>query len=89
MEKKELLQEFSKQLLDNLSENILPYWMERMKDPRGGYFGRRDGHDTLVADAPKGAILHARILWTFSAAYNATRNPDYLTEARYAYEYIM
>ena len=89
MEKKKLLQEFSKQLIDNLSENILPYWMERMKDPCGGYFGRRDGHDSLVADAPKGAILHARILWTFSAAYNATHNPDYLMEARYAYEYIM
>ncbi|MDE6512008.1 MAG: AGE family epimerase/isomerase [Muribaculaceae bacterium] len=73
----------------NLTENILPYWMERMRDPRGGYYGRRDGHDRLEEDAPKGAILQARILWTFSAAYNALHDPEYLEAARHACRFIM
>lgn len=76
------------ELIVNLTENILPYWMEKMKDPRGGYYGRRDGHDNLDKDAPKGAILQARILWTFSAAYNALHNPEYLAAARHAYDFI-
>ncbi|MCM1356198.1 MAG: AGE family epimerase/isomerase [Staphylococcus sp.] len=82
------ISEFRSQLLDNLTGNILPYWIDRMEDPRGGFYGRRDGDDNLDADAPKGAILNARILWSFSAAYIATSNPDYLAAARRAYEYI-
>lgn len=83
-----LKKRFKDELTANLTENILPYWMEKMKDPRGGYYGRRDGNDILDKDAPKGAILQARILWTFSAAYNALGNPEYLAEARHAYEFI-
>ena len=30
--------------LDELQGNILPYWMDRMIDPRGGFYGRRDGN---------------------------------------------
>lgn len=73
--------EFSQELIENLTENILPYWMEKMSDPRGGYYGRRDGDDRLDPDAAKGAILNARILWTFSAAYRVLRRPEYLEHA--------
>lgn len=68
-------------MLDELQTNILPYWMERMTDPRGGFYGRRDGDDVLDAEAPKGAILNARILWTFAAAYRVLRRPEYLETA--------
>ncbi len=79
---------FKRELLDNLRCNILPYWMDKMEDPRGGFYGRRDGHDRLDADAPKGAILNARILWTFSAAYIATSDAAYLQAASRAYDYV-
>ncbi len=82
------LKKFKEELEKCLTENILPYWMEKMKDPAGGYYGRRDGHDRLYKDAPKGAILQARILWTFSAAYNTLHNPEYLKHAKHAYEFI-
>lgn len=52
-----------------------------MVDPCGGFYGRRDGFDRLDGDAPKGAILNARILWTFSAAYRVIGNPEYLEMA--------
>lgn len=39
-----------------LENDILPFWMEKMTDSgRGGFYGRIDGGDTLHADAPKGA----------------------------------
>ena len=70
-----------REVLLNLEENILPYWIEKMTDPRGGFYGRRDGNDILDADAPKGAVLNARILWTFSAAYRVLGKPEYLETA--------
>lgn len=80
---------FRQQLIDNLTGCILPYWLDRMADHRGGFYGRRDGHDTLDADAPKGAILNARILWTLSAAWLALGRDEYLEGAHRAYTYVM
>jgi mannobiose 2-epimerase len=69
------------ELIDNLRNNILNYWIEKMVDPRGGFYGRRDGNDNLDADAPKGAVLNARILWSFSAAYRVLGDKEYLDMA--------
>ena len=63
-------------LRENLTSNILPFWTDRMADPRGGFLGRIDGDDTPDYDAPKGAILNGRLLWTFSAAYRVIRDPQ-------------
>lgn len=72
-----------------LQHNILAYWTDRMQDhTRGGFYGRIDGTDTLHPDAPKGGILHARILWTFSAAYRLLKDPTYLHTAERAFHYI-
>ena len=75
-------------MIQKLTTNILPYWIDRMVDPAGGFFGRRDGFDSLDPSAPKGAILNARILWTFSAAYRELHRPEYLDMATRAYDYI-
>ena len=56
-----------------LTNNILPYWINRMIDNRGGFYGRINGHDEIIPESDKGAILNARILWTFSAAYRLFR----------------
>jgi len=72
---------FKAEVIENLTRNILPYWIDKMVDPAGGFYGRRDGNDNLDTAAPKGAILNARILWTFSAAYRVLRRPEYLDMA--------
>lgn len=76
------------ELKDCLDNNILRYWTDRMVDPRGGFYGRRDGHDQLEENAPKGAILNARIMWSYSAAYRLTRNEEYRAMALRARDYI-
>ena len=79
-----------KEMQDVLERNILRFWMEKMVDhEHGGFYGRIDGSGTLHADAEKGAILNARILWTFSAAYRVLGNPDYLTIATRAKDYFI
>lgn len=79
---------FADELTANLTQNILPYWMDRMADGEGGFYGRRDGNDKLHADAPRGAILNARILWTFSAAAMFTGRDDYARVAHEQFDYI-
>lgn len=52
-----------------LTGNILPFWLHQLRDPAGGWYGQMTGRGQLVKDAPRGAVLYARLLWTFSAAY--------------------
>lgn len=82
------VQEFKKELYSDLTENILPYWLDKMSDPEGGFYGRRDGFDRLEADAPRGAILNARILWTLSSALRETGREEYRTPALKTRDYI-
>ncbi|XHR95772.1 AGE family epimerase/isomerase [Mucilaginibacter sp. UC70_90] len=42
----------------------------------------------LLPVPPKGSVLNARILWSFSAAYNQNPDEAYLQAAKRAYDYI-
>ena len=73
-----------------LENNILRFWIDRMQDnEHGGFYGRIDNKNVLHADADKGAILNARILWTFSAAYRVLHEPIYLEMAYRAKRYFV
>jgi len=69
--------------------NILHYWMQYAVDTvHGGFYGKIDNENQVFANAPKGSVLNARILWTFSAAWNVFRDPAHLKTAGRAFEYI-
>ncbi|MBR3500738.1 MAG: AGE family epimerase/isomerase [Bacteroidales bacterium] len=82
------LEQLRAEVAQELTSNILPFWINRMTDPAGGYYGRRDGNGNLVDGAEKGLILNARILWTFSQAYRILGKPEYLEAATRAKNYI-
>ncbi len=83
---------FPRKLKDELAqelEHILKYWTDFCLDNEfGGFAGRRDHFNRQINGASKGVVLNARILWTFSAAYNFTHHPEYLALADRAYQYI-
>ena len=73
-----------------LCQNILPFWINKMIDrENGGFYGRIEGNGTIHADADKGCVLNARILWTFSSAYRILKNPDYLKIAEISRDYLL
>ncbi|MFV0469644.1 MAG: AGE family epimerase/isomerase [Dysgonomonas sp.] len=73
-----------------LTEIILPFWISNMPDDvNGGFYGRIDGNGILHPEANKGAVLNARILWTFSAAYRLLKKTEYLAMAERAFDYII
>lgn len=77
-------------MLDVLQNNILHFWQTKMVDhENGGFYGRIDNQGVLHPEAEKGAILNARILWTFSAAYRVLGLEEYLEMATYAKDYFL
>ncbi len=85
---KDVLRKYREELLQEL-EDILAYWMQFTIDERnGGFVGKVDHDNKIYEEAPKGSVLNARILWTFSAAYNLTKRQQYLTVAERAFYYF-
>jgi mannobiose 2-epimerase len=80
-----LLLDYASRISADLERNILPFWMAHAADPSGGFRGAVS--DTLVVDpeAPRGMLLTARILWTFSAAYREIHDEKLLAFARRAH----
>ena len=72
-----------------IENNILPFWLKHMTDAeQGGFYGRMDGTHRVLPEAGKGAVLNARLLWTFSAAYRVLRRQEYLAAAERAFAYL-
>ena len=78
------------EVLEVLTQNILPFWLHQMRDEEhGGFYGQMTGRYQLNKEADKGAILNARILWSFSAAYRVLGNEEYLAAATRAKDYFI
>lgn len=85
---KDQLTTFSNELTEEL-KNILNYWLNHTVDEvNGGFWGKIDNDNHVTPDASKGSVLNARILWSFSAAYNHNPDEAYLQAATRAYDYI-
>ena len=70
-------------------DRILAYWSTYAPDAEhGGFHGKIDNDNHVTPHAPKGAVLHGRILWAFSAAYNHEPRPEYLAQATAAFQFL-
>jgi mannobiose 2-epimerase len=77
------------EIQQDLWENILPFWALHAPDPSGGFYGVLNFDGTPEADAPKGGILNARLLWTFSTAFRISQDETYRTLADRAQRYFL
>lgn len=73
----------------DLKSNILPFWEKYSVDKRGGFYGALAYDGSPIVDADKGCVLNARILWTFSIAYQVFKEPQYLDLANRAQHYFI
>ncbi len=87
---KERIESFIKSAQNELEQDILRFWLSYCRDNgNGGFIGRMSNDMTIVKDAPKGLVLNARILWTFSTAYRFEKNDEYLEMAKRSFDYMM
>ncbi len=78
------------QEMDQELKDILDFWINQAVDnEKGGFVGELSRQGVAKEGAEKGAVLNARILWTFSAAYGALKEPKYLELADRAYTYLI
>ena len=88
MKMMEELKKFSVELQEELT-SILSYWQGNTIDHEyGGFYGQIDHFNRVIPKTAKGAVLNARILWSFSAAYNFTGEESYLHTAGRAFDYL-
>ncbi|MFT3845241.1 MAG: AGE family epimerase/isomerase [Lacibacter sp.] len=86
--KQELLLRYKAEMRKEL-DDILSYWMKYTVDEvHGGFCGSVNNQNIADPDAAKGIVLHARILWSFSAAYRLAKQEEYFVFAQRAYHYI-
>ncbi len=72
-----------------LTGNILPFWIAHTPDEaNGGFYGALTNDLQILNDVPRSAVLCARILWTYAAAYRAYGQPELLGMTRRAYAYL-
>ncbi|MGN0908647.1 MAG: AGE family epimerase/isomerase [Succinivibrio sp.] len=67
--------------------SILDFWLA-YEDPRGGFYGYSDFKGNINKEAPKGVLLHSRILYAFSNGYLATGDRRYLKAAEHCYRFL-
>ena len=80
---------FKKSVSSVLTDNILAFWTNHAVDRNhGGFVGYISPDNRVVEGANKGAVLNARILWTYSTAFLFLKDPEYNEMAQRAYEYI-
>ena len=78
-----------KSIEQELQGNLLPFWRERSLDhARGGFIAEMNNDGALREEAPKGLILNARLLWTFSALFRELGDERDQELARRAYDYL-
>ena len=82
------LKELKSELTAEL-DSILEYWSKNtIDDQNGGFIGQIDCNDHLIDTAEKGSVLNARILWSFSASYQVTKNENHKKLAERAFDFL-
>lgn len=61
-----------------LTEHIIPFWNSLEDNDNGGFYGYVGNDLTLDKNAPKGVILHSRILWFYSNCYLVLKDQNCL-----------
>lgn len=72
-----------------LVEGILPFWLDKIDNEHGGFYGYMDEELVLDKKAPKGGLACARLLWTFSSAYRVLGDEACLVAAHHAYKFLV
>jgi cellobiose epimerase len=84
----QILYHYKQEMREEL-QRLLQYWEDyTLDDVRGGFIGKVDAANVVHPEAPKGAVLNARILWSFAAAFRLTGEKRYRELADRAYQYI-
>lgn len=73
---------------NELENHIIPFWDSLCDYERGGFYGYMGYDLSLDKNAPKGVILHSRILWFYSNCYLVLGKKEYLEKAEHCFDFL-
>src|SRR6516164_8078605 len=83
------LKNFSQRISDHLFNHLMPFWCGPAVDhEQGGWMGWLSNELKPDRSQPKGLIVNSRILWSFSAVYQARPEKQFQAMAKRAYEIV-
>ena len=75
--------------IEKALQDIIHFWQTEMPDKiNGGFMGAMRHDGKKITEAQKGAVLNARILWTFSTATLQLKDASIHQTADYAYNWF-
>jgi len=84
------VEKFSAQVSEHLFGHYLPFWCGPALDRKNGGWMAWLSNDLMPdRSRPKGLIVNSRILWAFSAVYQARPEPVYFEMANRAFDFVM
>ena len=76
--------------VDDLTKNLLPWWVKYSVDEEnGGFYGAVTNDNVPEREHSKFITLNARLVWTFASAYRILGYETYLKYAKRAYDYLV
>lgn len=76
--------------VDDLTKNLLPWWVKYSVDEEnGGFYGAVTNDNIPECEHSKFITLNARLVWTFASAYRILGDETYLKYAKRAYDYLV
>jgi mannobiose 2-epimerase len=78
----------SAEMENELRDDILPFWPRYIDKENGGFYGQVENDGRCDVRADKGLVMHARLLWTYSAASRLLIDPGLLATAGTAYRFL-
>ena len=81
--------ELKEEITSDLKGNILEFWSKYSPDDKDGFYGELSYDGTPYAEAKRGLVLNARILWTFSSAYRIFGDESYKALADRTQKYLL
>src|SRR5260221_3476309 len=83
------LKRYHEEVLSELTNDILNFWMRKVVDlASGGFNGSVNGKGIANPKADKGVIMATRILWVFSRAYIQLKDESYIKAAELMFRYL-
>jgi mannobiose 2-epimerase len=78
----------SKSFENHLKTQLIPFWNHMEDLEHGGFYGYADENGLPDKQSIKGCILNSRILWFYSASYNLLKDPELLSKADHAFDFL-
>ena len=82
------MQSLAKEVKQELTGRIVPFWEGLRDEEYGGFYGYQDFDLNVQKTYEKGCILNSRILWFFSNAYLTLKDEKLRADAEHAYRFM-